>query len=657
MPIRQTRELMPEQVREMHIVPESVREDGTFDAVLATQIPVIRYDPHREQRYSEILLCNASAIDSSRLDKSIPLLNQHGRWGSINGILGRIEGWSVENEELVITGRMDMGDPVAVEVHRKMRQGFIKDMSAGYQIKEAQRVRTEDGTVELRATKWMPTEGSFVIIPADHNANIRSNDEGQASKSPDRVHPCTITTRSSEEEMPNKKTPQGNPAPAPEPEVQGDRTDPTPVPDPVPQPTPASAAPVAPATRAADPVYVLDRCAAHGIETSVAREMIATGLTREQVNDGILDRLAESQPEPVRTASQPNAAEESMRGRVGIATALEYRLQPNSVEIDDRSRHLIGLPLSEMARMSLGREGAGLYGPQIFDRALHGSSDFALALADVANKTLRAEYELQDQTWKVIATQATVPDFKNIRRLQTGQHPDLELVNEHGEFKAGTFTESQETYRIYTYGKIIGLSRQALINDDLESLPRVIRGSAAAVARLRGDTVWGLLTANGNMADGVALFHANHANLGTTGAISETTLSEARKLMRLQTGLDGKRIKVKGKTIIVPPSLETTAEKLLTAILANATGDVNVFSNKLELAVEERLEDNSTTAWYVVGDPNRVDFIEAATLRGNNGPEMQTRVGFEVDGIEWRVRDDFGAGVLDHRGALKNAGA
>ena len=641
-------ELVAEQQRAMTVQAESVNPDGSFEAVLATEAPVTRYDWNREERYEEVLEISQSSIDSTRLDKTIPLLDQHGRWGSVNSVLGRIDAWWIEDRKLIVSGRIDIGDPAGAELHRKIEGGFIKDLSVGYQIMEATRERTEDQKIILRATKWMPNEGSFVIIPADPDSDVRSSEDETAKPAEHRVHPCNITTRASEESM-KKTQPQGDPAPAPEPEGTGDRIAPTPAPAPEPSPVPE--------VRAADPVYVMERCEQSNLDMDFAKGLMKQGFTRAQVNDAILDRLAEAQPEPVSSASMPDADNEERRMREGVTQALEYRLLPNSTEVDDRGRHLIGMPMSEIARATLGRSGTGLHPTQIFDRALHTSSDFALALADVANKTLRREYEAQEETWSAIARQTTVPDFKSIRRLQTGQFPDLELVNEHGEFKAGTFSESQESYQIYTYGKIVGLSRQALINDDLESLPRVIRGSAQAVSRLRGDTVWGLVTANGAMADGDAFFHANHSNLGTTGVISDTTLTEARKDMRLQTGVDGKRIKVMGKTLVVPPSLETTAEKYMTTILAQQTGNVNIFSKKFGIVVEERLEDDSTTAWYIFADPGQIDIIEAATLNGQNGPDMQTRVGFEIDGIEWRIRDDFGAGKIDWRGAYKNAGA
>ena len=107
-------------------------------------------------------------------------------------------------------------------------------------------------------------------------------------------------------------------------------------------------------------------------------------------------------------------------------------------------------------------------------------------------------------------------------------------------------------------------------------------------------------------------------------------------------------------SLVVPPELETTAEKLLSAVQAAKTGDVNPFST-LGLIVEPRL--TSATAWYVVADTTTIDGLEYAYLEGAPGPQTETRQGFDVDGLEIKLRLDFGAGFVDWRGWYKNAGA
>jgi len=158
-----------------------------------------------------------------------------------------------------------------------------------------------------------------------------------------------------------------------------------------------------------------------------------------------------------------------------------------------------------------------------------------------------------------------------------------------------------------------------------------------------------------NMSDGKALHHVDHGNIAATaGPPDEVTLSAARLAMRKQTGPAGALITVTPRFVLIPPDMETKVEKLLTAIQAMTTDDVNVFS-KLVPVVEPRL--TSATRWWLVADKAEVDGLEYAHLAGAPGPQTESRAGFEVDGVQTKVRLDFGAGFVDWRGWYTNAGA
>ena len=101
--------------------------------------------------------------------------------------------------------------------------------------------------------------------------------------------------------------------------------------------------------------------------------------------------------------------------------------------------------------------------------------------------------------------------------------------------------EALESYSLKTFGRIFGISRQALINDDLGAFLDVAARYGRAAAETENAEISKLVTGNVKLADNKTLFHADHGNLGTAGALSETTLSEARKMMRKQKGLMVKR--------------------------------------------------------------------------------------------------------------------
>ena len=64
----------------------------------------------------------------------------------------------------------------------------------------------------------------------------------------------------------------------------------------------------------------------------------------------------------------------------------------------------------------------------------------------------------------------------------------------------------------------VAITRQVLINDDLDAFTRIPAMYGNSIAQLESDVVWGIITSNPAMADGTALFHANHKNLAGTGA-------------------------------------------------------------------------------------------------------------------------------------------
>ncbi len=103
---------------------------------------------------------------------------------------------------------------------------------------------------------------------------------------------------------------------------------------------------------------------------------------------------------------------------------------------------------------------------QIIERAMT-TSDFPILLQGTGERFLRAGYQSYSGGIRQIARQTTARDFRAKTRVQLGEAPTLEKVNEGGVFKYGAMAEAAESYSLASYGKIIPLSRQAIVNDDL----------------------------------------------------------------------------------------------------------------------------------------------------------------------------------------------
>jgi hypothetical protein len=403
------------------------------------------------------------------------------------------------------------------------------------------------------------------------------------------------------------------------------------------------------------------------LERGFAEDLVKRGTGLDEARRLILDQVA-AKSEETRTFGQVSVPlggrDERITRRDAVANALLHRYSPTLFPLEDAARQYRGMTLLELARESLGNAGVntrGLSRDEVATRALHSTSDFPEILAAVTNKTLRQAYEAYPRTFALFCRQVLATDFKAMHRVQLGEAPQLLEVGESGEFKRGTLGESKESYRVKTYGRVVAITRQVLINDDLDAFTRIPAMYGNSIAQLESDVVWGIITSNPAMADGNALFHTTHKNLAGTGAaLDVTSVGAARAAMAKQTGLDKKTVlNIRPAFLIVPASLELKAEQLVAQNLVPASsGNVVPQSIRtLSPIAEPRLDAASETAWYLAASPNQIDTIEYAYLEGQQGAYIETRNGFDVDGVEIKCRLDFGAKAIDWRGLYKNPGA
>ncbi len=348
--------------------------------------------------------------------------------------------------------------------------------------------------------------------------------------------------------------------------------------------------------------------------------------------------------------------------RVAAVDALLIRGGVRVKEPHPAARDLRGASIADIGAMLLrqrGRPTGHLTRGEIIQAALT-TSDLPLLLENVANKSVMIGFrENEIASHRAWTREGTLADFKVAKRVALSEAPGLEKVLEHGEYRHGKLTDAAEPAQLSTYGKILAISRQALINDDLGELTRVPLAQGQSAARLEADLVYAVLTGNPNMRDNVALFHVNHGNLAASGgAISVTTLGAARAMMRVQRGLQGlSYLNLSPRFLIVPAAKETDANLVQAQITPTKTSDVAPqWIRDLTVIADARLDASSTSAWYLAADGSVHDTIEILRLDGE--PVMlETNNKFERDELQMKVRIDVGAVALDWRGLTKNPGA
>ncbi|WP_420959218.1 ClpP-like prohead protease/major capsid protein fusion protein [Enterobacter asburiae] len=342
----------------------------------------------------------------------------------------------------------------------------------------------------------------------------------------------------------------------------------------------------------------------------------------------------------------------------GIRQALMARAGYESVERDNIYN---GMTLREYARMSLTERGIGVssYNPmQMVGFALtHSTSDFGNILLDVANKALLQGWDEAAETFELWTKKGQLSDFKTAHRVGMGGFPSLRQVREGAEYKYITTQDKGETIALATYGEIFSITRQAIINDDLNQLTDVPMKMGRAAKATIGDLVYAVLTGNGKLSDGKALFHADHANL-SAGAISVDSLDKARQNMRKQK--EGERaLNIRPAYMLVPVGLETLASQTIKSASVKGAdinaGVVNPLQNFAEVIAEARLDDADPVAWYLAAAQG-TDTIEVAYLNGIDAPYIDQQEGFTTDGVATKVRIDAGVAPLDYRGLAKSSG-
>jgi len=668
---------LPMQTRSVEI-RNFDEESRSFDLVWTTGAKVRRYDWYRDEPYDEELVVTSQAVDLTRLNSGAPLLAMHNGW-SLGSQLGVVERAWIEGGEGLARVRFPKSedDPDADKIFRKIKDKIIRNVSVGYRIRKVERERGGDDIVVWRVVDWEPFEISIVSVPADTGAGIRSD-------TPE-TYPVIFINRAAPDltKEPSKMDGQ-NPA-----QTDADKTRATTGqhshgvadnPNGAHQHTIFSqtesraAPPAAPAATQERSWSVTDisrltaRAEAFGLDASAAVDVMASARSLDEATDALQERAA-AKGTPRQTAQSRVITDEGDTKRRAIENAVLHRASPSTVQLTEPARDYRGMSLLEMGRTYVEDvHNIRLRGLSKMELAtvllgldtragMMSTSDFPKLLGNVASARLRDTYGETVQTWKPFCRQSNAPDFKERSIVMMAGMPEFQRVREGGEYTYAKLSESSEKYALATYGRMIAITRQTLINDDLGAFDRLPTLFGRGAANLESDLVWSILLDNPKMGDGKTLFHADHGNEQAADDITEAAIEKMDISMGAQTGADGKPLNIRPKFIAVSRKHKVQAQKLLAAVTAAKTGDVNVYQNAFNLIVEDRLYKTAGACpWFTIADPATWDTIEYGYLEGEQGLYTEERVGFDVDGIEIKARLDFAAKAIDFRGFQKNPG-
>nr|DAJ22778.1 MAG TPA: major capsid protein [Caudoviricetes sp.] len=584
----------------------------------------------------EILCHDEECINLERFNNGLgTVLFNHDR----DAVVGHIEKVWLEDNRGKALVRFDT-DEQSETIFQKVQSGTLQGVSVGYAIYRYEVLEDEDtkstnGRFNGPAyvvTDWEPLEISIVSVPADPTVGV--------GRSAEEIH-TSIDTQEDNTRMDQEKTL----------EVQEVKS--TPVETGLTQADLQKAmeqerkrtSEITALFRDFD-VEGADEAIVMGVSVDEARAMVMDQLRAR--NKGVSVTMGEAESDKFRAAAQDAVL---MAAGIPVADAA-----PGAQE-------LRGYSMIELARESLRRESDSTvnFGDnmELARAAINSTSTFPAIMANLANKSVMTGFNEAETTFQIWAGKGSNRDFKEAARVALSEAGNLELVPEGGQFQQDFLGEASARTKVATYGKLFSLTRQAIINDDLGLFSKIATKYGSAAKRLVNKMVYAQLTGNVTMQDNVALFDAKHGNVAATGeALSVKAIAKAITAMRRQKGITGEAtLNITPKYLVVPPELEVTAYQIVNSTAAVDgvnSGVVNPYKGRFVVVADAEL--TNPDAWYLVADATQHDTIEVTYLNGVETPRLETRQGFDVDGIEYKVAFDCGVSALDFRGVYKNAG-
>lgn len=584
----------------------------------------------------EILCHDEECINLERFNNGLgTVLFNHDR----DAVVGHIENVWIEDNRGKALVRFDE-DEQSETIFQKVQSGTLQGVSVGYSIKRYEVLDEKDsvssngrfkGPDTYVITDWEPLEISIVSVPADPTVGV--------GRSAEEIH-TSIDTQEDNTRMDQEKTLEVK-------EVKS-----TPVETGITQEDLQKAmeqerkrtSEITALFRDFD-VEGADEAIVMGVSVDEARAMVMDQLRAR--NKGVSVTMGEAESDKFRVAAQ-----DAVLMAAGIPVA----------EPAPGANELRGHSMIELARESLQREGLQAnFGDnmELARQAINSTSTFPAIMSNLANKSVMVGFNEAETTFQIWSGKGSNRDFKEAARVALSEAGNLELVPEGGQFPHDSLGEASARTKVATYGKLFSLTRQAIINDDLGLFSKIATKYGSAAKRLVNKMVYAQLTGNVKMQDGVALFDNKHGNVAGTGeALSVKAIAKAITAMRRQKGIQGEAtLNITPKYLVVPPELEVTAYQIVNSTAAVDgvnSGVVNPYKGRFVVVADAELTDPD--AWYLVADASQHDTIEVTYLNGVETPRLETRQGFDVDGIEYKVAFDCGVSALDFRGVFKNAG-
>lgn len=279
------------------------------------------------------------------------------------------------------------------------------------------------------------------------------------------------------------------------------------------------------------------------------------------------------------------------------------------------------------------------------------STSLADALGNSITRRMQAIYAgMTDlQAWRKVANVNRVNDFRTQERVRIGGYGNLPAVTEGNPYVALTSPgDDKASYAVSKRGGLESITLEMIKNDDVGAIQRIPLELALAASNTLYEFVFDFFRTNPVTWDGVAMYHATHANL-FTAAFSAAEFATHRLAMLKQTRAgSAKRLATQPKYLLVPFELEEAA---FNAFVRNQNLDKTFVQSMVPEVIPVSYWTDATD-WVTLADPNRLPVLEVGFLDGKEEPELfiqdSPTVGsmFSNDKLTYKIRHIYGGNFL-----------
>lgn len=333
----------------------------------------------------------------------------------------------------------------------------------------------------------------------------------------------------------------------------------------------------------------------------------------------------------------------------------------------DISLHSIFAAALQADGISAPHNGESLYRAVVEHHVRAGFStvDLPGILGTVGNKLLLNAFTDTPVVYERVAQQADFNNFLTYTNYRLDHTGAFSQIGQDGEIKSGKLAETTSTNKLETSGQMLTLTRQQVVNDDLNALNQLY-GNLGRKARLAVEKA--LITLVMESSD--VFYTAAKGNRLTSSALAIDTLAAAEAAMMSMVDAQGDPIYAAPAILLVPPGLKYLGDMIFTSAMVSADSTSsgtakqkptdNPFRGRFRVETSPylalaSLAGYSATTWYLLANPMYLPAFQVAYLQGRRQPTIETSdAAFNTLGIQMRCYFDFGVARVDYRGAIKS---